>query len=195
MIRSMTFAAITLAAGVANAQTSPWRFSCPEAGTAVERSTGDTVTFRGADPSDPFACRVGSGQRLVLGVWAPGDRLYQNGRAQLTSLLAGAAGGERRFDYFSLGRDSNSIHIYETWRLAGFGPVRVPAGVFDAARLERRFEIGGTSYTYTQTVWIDLATNAPVKVSVDHLNGVMAPTLVSWEATELRLPAQRRPMS
>lgn len=195
MIRSMTFAAMMLAAGVANAQTSTWRFSCPEAGTTVERTAGETITFRGSDPNDPFVCRVGNGQRLVLGVWTPGDRLYQNGRAQLSSLLSGAASGERRFDYFGVNLFGLSTHVLETWRLAGFQPIQVPAGTFDAVRLERQFEIIGTSYTYLQTVWLDRATNAPVKVEVSHLNAIMAPTLFSWNATELRSPAQRRPTS
>lgn len=192
MIRIVALLGLAFVAAPTGAQAQDWRFSCPAAGTAVERSTGDTVTFRGVDANDPFVCLAGGGQRLVLGVWVPSDRLYVNGRAQLASLLAGPAGGERKFDYFSLGRDSNSIHIYETWRLAGFGPVRVPAGTFDAVRLERRFDIAGSTYTYLQTVWLDRASNAPVKVTIDHLNAVMAPTLVAWDAIEVRPPQPRR---
>ncbi|MCO6416112.1 hypothetical protein JYK14_08025 [Siccirubricoccus sp. KC 17139] len=195
MIRAMTFAAVMLASGVASAQAPVWRFSCPEPGTAVERSTGDTITFRGADANDPLVCLVGGGQRLVLGIWAPSERQYVNGRAHLTSLLSGPVGGERRFDYFSVGRDSNSTHVFETWRLASFEPIRVPAGTFNAVKLERRFDIAGSTYTYLQTVWLDRATNAPVKVSVDHLNAVMAPTLINWSATELRQPSPRPPGS
>lgn len=191
-MRSMIiFVGAMLAASPVAAQQSDWRYNCPAPGTAVERSIGDTITFRGADANDPLVCLVGGGQRSVLGVWEPGERQYVNGRAHLTSLLAGPPGGERRFDYFSLGRDSNSIHVYETWRLAGFGPVRVPAGTFDAVRLQRDFQIAGVTYNYTQTVWLDRASNAPVKVLVEHMNAVMAPTLVSWEATDVRQPARR----
>lgn len=192
MIRTIAFVGAMLAAAPALAQPSTWRFSCPEPGTTVERTAGGTLTFRGTDPNDPFVCLAGGGQRLVLGIWAPGDRLYVNGRAHLNALLTGAPGGERRFDYFSLGRDSTSIHVYETWRFAGFEPVRVPAGTFDAVKLQRRFDIAGSTYTYTQTVWLDRATNAPVKVAIAHMNAVMAPTLFDWEATELRSPVPRR---
>ncbi|MDN3568854.1 hypothetical protein ACFQY5_35750 [Paeniroseomonas aquatica] len=195
MTRLMALMGVMVLTMPAYAQTSDWRFNCPESGTVVERSTGDTVTFRGADANDPLVCLAAGGQRLVLGVWAPSDRLYVNGRAQLSSLLAGPPGSERRFDYFSLGRDSNSIHIYETWRHAGFGSVRVPAGTFDTVKLERRFDIAGTTYTYLQTVWLDRLTNAPVKIDINHLNAVMAPTLVRWEATELRQAQPRRPGS
>lgn len=194
MLRAIAFAgaAALLAAAPAAAQPSGWRYTCPEPGTVVERTEGGTINFRGADASDPFVCLAGGGQRLVLGIWAPSERQYVSGRAHLAALLAGPAGGERRFDYFSTGRDSTSIHVYETWRLAGFEPVRVPAGTFDAVRLQRSFQISGIAYSYVQTVWLDRATNAPVKVKVEHVNAVMAPTLFDWEATELRQPAGRR---
>ena len=192
MIRAMTIMGAMLMAAPVAAQQSGWRFSCPEPGTVVERTEGGTIVFRGADANDPFVCLAGGGQRLVLGIWAPSERQYVNGRAHLASLLSGPPGGERRFDYFSAGRDSTSIHVYETWRHAGFERVRVPAGAFEAVKLQRRFEIAGVTYSYLQTVWLDRATNAPVKVKVDHTNAVMAPTLFDWEATEVRQPAGSR---
>lgn len=178
-----TLAAATLVAAASPAYA--WSYRCPAPGTVVERTSGPPLAFRGSDPSEPLVCLATGGQRLVLGIWAPAERHYANGRAQITSVLS-APGSERRFNYFSVGRDSTSIQVYETWRFAGFETVRIPAGTFDAARLERVFEIAGTAYTYRQTVWIDRATNAPVKVEVTHLNAVMAPTLFSWEATEVR---------
>lgn len=191
MIRSIVLAGAVLAAAPAAAQQSGWRFSCPEPGTAVERSIGDTITYRGSAPNDPLVCVADRGQRLALGVWGVDEALWRNGRASLTALASGQA-TERRFDYFSLGRDSNSIHVYEAWRLAGSGPVTVPAGTFDAVRLQRNFQIAGITYNFTQTVWLDRATNVPVKVLVEHMNAVMAPTLVSWEAAEVRQPSRGR---
>lgn len=189
MIRALT--ALGLAVLVSPAMAQSFSYRCPEPGTVLERSAGGPIAFRSSDPNDPLVCLAGAGQRLVLGVWAPNDRLYVNGRAELTALL-NSAGGERRFNYFSVGRDSNSIQVFESWRFAGFEPIRVAAGSFDAARLERRFDIAGTTYTYTQTVWIDRVSHVPVRVVVTHLNSVMAPTLFDWEATEIRRPAGGR---
>lgn len=190
MIRAITFMGAMLAAAPAAAQQSGWQYKCPEAGTTVERSIGDTITYRGTDSRDPMVCLVGGGQRLALGVWGAEEALWRNGRTGIAALVGGQA-AERRFDYFSVGRDSTSTHVYETWRAAGSDRVTVPAGTFDAIRLQRNFQIAGITYSYVQTVWIDRASGVPVKAMVEHTNAVMAPTLVSWEATDVRPPARR----
>ena len=63
------------------------------------------------------------------------------------------------------------------------------AGTFDAIRLERNFSIVGFTYSYDQHVWIDRATGAPVKAVVTHLNMVMAPDLVTWQAAAVQAPS------
>ncbi|MDN3568864.1 hypothetical protein QWZ14_31180 [Paeniroseomonas aquatica] len=171
------------------AQAQGYQFRCPAPGTVVEQSTGSRLAYRGPDANDPMVCTMANGERRAFGYWAAGSPFYRSGRTQLARLVSGSVGPaskEERLDYFSLGRDSNSVHFYEAWRVAGTGPVQVVAGTFDTLRLERRVQIQNTAFSYTETVWLDRASGAPVKVQVDHLNGFMAPSLTSWEATEVR---------
>lgn len=177
--------ALLLSAG-ASAQEASWRYACPAAGTVVERSRGEPIVFRASDPNDPFVCMTGGGRRVVLGIWTPNEALYVNGRQQLASLLTGMPGDVRRFYYLGTGADQSSIEIDETWRHGGFERATVPAGTYESVRLERNFRVRNTAYTYTQTLWLDRATNVPVKVEVTHLNALMAPTLFSWVATDIR---------
>ncbi|WP_149536655.1 hypothetical protein [Siccirubricoccus phaeus] len=155
----------------------------------MEQSAGGRLAYRGQDANDPLVCTMANGERRFLGYWAATSAFYRSGRAELTRLVTGVpspAGREERLGYFSLGRDSNSIHVYETWRVVGTGPVQVLAGTFDAFCLERRMQVAGTTYSYVETIWLDQASGAPLKVQVNHQNAVMAPSLVSWEATDLR---------
>jgi hypothetical protein len=174
-----------LAAAQSVAQAQGYQFRCPAQGTVVEQSTGGRLAYRGQDANDPLVCTMANGERRAFGYWAAGSPFYRSGRTQLARLVSGG-GVSASLDYFSLGRDSNSIHVQETWRVAGTGQVQVVAGTFDALRLERRMHIPNTTYTYTETVWLDRASGVPVKAEVDHLNAVMAPSLTSWEATEVR---------
>ena len=64
------------------------------------------------------------------------------------------------------------------------------AGNFDAVRIDRNFQIAGVTYYFDQSVWFDRASGAPVKAEVRHLNMVMAPSLFSWEAIDLRARPQ-----
>lgn len=195
MIRAMACGIAALfVAGEAAAQ--DIRFRCPLPGTVVEQSTGGRLAYRGQDGGDPFVCTMMNGERRFLGYWAASSPFYRMNQAALARLVANSAvGGEEKLDYFTLGRDSNSIHVYETWRFTGTVSVQVAAGTFDALRFERRMQIAGVTYSYIETAWLDAASGAPIKVRVDHLNAVMAPSLVSWEATELRTAPSRSPRS
>jgi hypothetical protein len=175
------------------AQAQSWQYRCPAPGTVVERSDGSRVAYRGTDPTDPLVCLTTTGQRLVFGNWNAGSPIYRSGKAGLARLMNAAAtgqtGGQVQVDYFTPGRDHNSVHVLETWRIGGIGPVTTTAGTFDTIRLERNFAIIGSTYTYDQHVWIDRATGAPVKAVVTHLNMVMAPDLVTWEAAAVQAPS------
>lgn len=193
MVRTAILAAamFTVAQGVAQAQES--QFRCPAPGTVVEQSTGGRLVYRGQDANDPLVCTMTNGERRAFGYWAAGSTFYRSGRAQLARLVSSGVseGREERFDYFSPGRDSNSVHFYEAWRVAGAGPVQVMAGTLDALRVERRVYIPNTAYSYIETVWLDRDSGAPIKVHVDHLNGFMPASLTSWEATEIRTARPR----
>lgn len=175
------------------AQAQSWQYRCPAPGTVVERSDGSRIAYRGTDPSDPLVCLTTTGQRLVFGNWNAASPIYRSGKAALAGLMNAAAsgrtGGQVQVDYFAPGRDSNSVHVIETWRIGGMGPVETMAGTFDAIRLERNFSIVGFTYSYDQHVWIDRATGAPVKAVVTHLNMVMAPDLVTWQAAAVQAPS------
>lgn len=194
MNRATILAAAVLAAAAAPAQAQNVQFRCPAPGTVVEQSEGTRLSYRGPDAGDPLVCRTADGQRRFLGYWSASSPFYRAGGAQLARLFTGGS-REERIHYFTPGRDSSSIHAFETWRVLGTGPVQTMAGTFDALRVQRRFEVAGVTYSYLETLWLDRASGAPVKVEVDHLNGFMAPTLVSWEATELRTRSPRPPES
>lgn len=195
MIRAVTLGAAMLAAAPAAAQAQQWQYRCPAQGTVVERSEGGSLSYRGQDASDPLVCITTNGQRRFLGYWPAQEAAYRAGRAQLTRLVSEAAvgriGQSESFNYFAPGRDSNTVHIFETWRIGGIGRVDTAAGNFDAVRLDRNFQIAGVTYDFDQSVWLDRASGAPVKAEVRHLNMVMAPSLFSWEALELRARSQQ----
>ena len=138
---------------------------------------------------------LSNGQQRFLGYWSVGENFYRAGGTRLGQLAsAGVSGAGTRpvsFDYFAPGRDHNSIHAEETWRVAGSGAVTVPAGTYDAVRVERRFQVVGSTFAYTQTLWFDRTSGAPVKAKIEHLNPIQAPTLVNWEATEIRSPSRQ----
>lgn len=169
-----------------------WQFRCPAPGTAVEQSTGASLRYRGPDAKHPGSCTLADGQRRLLGYWRVGEAFYRAGGKQIAERVAAGvpAGGTApvTFDYFTNSRTNESIHVQETWRVAGTGPLTTPAGTFDTARVERRFQVIGATFAYTQTVWFDRATGAPVSARVEHLNPIQADTLVNWVATEVRAP-------
>ena len=194
MVRAITLGAVMLAAAPAAAQAQQWQYRCPAPGTVVERSEGGSLAYRGQDANDPLVCVTANGQRRFLGYWPADELPYRTGRAQLARLVSAAATGQTgqsaAFNYFAPGRDSNTVHVFETWRVGGIGRVSTMAGGFDAVRIDRNFQIAGVTYSFDQSVWFDRASGAPVKAEVRHLNMVMAPSLFSWEALDLRARPQ-----
>lgn len=173
-----------------------WQFRCPAAGTVVEQSTGSQIKYRGEAPNSPSSCMLQNGQRRLLGYWQVGEAFYRAGVREIAQRVSGsgvnAAGTQPvTFDYFTNNRTNESIHVQETWRVAGSGPLTVPAGTFDTVRVERRFQVLGSNFTYTQTVWFDRASGAPVSARVEHLNAVQGPALVNWVANDVVAPTAR----
>lgn len=206
MIAHFVLAGAALAASAAlvpttgSAQTAggdTWQFRCPAAGTVVEQSTGAELKYRGEAANNPGSCMLQNGQRRLLGYWQVSEGFYRAGGKEIAARVAGpgvnAAGTQPvTFDYFTNNRTNESIHVQESWRVAGSGPLTVPAGTFNTVRVERQFRILGSAFAYTQTVWFDRATGAPVSARVEHLNAVQAPTLVNWVANDVIVPAAAR---
>lgn len=194
MVRLTILAAVVLAVAAPPVQAQNAQFRCPASGTVVEQSVGTRISYRGQDAGDPLVCRTADGQRRFLGYWSASSLFYRAGGVQLARLLMGGS-REERINYFSPGRDGNSVHIFETWRVLGTNPLETTAGTFDALRVQRQFEVAGSAYSYLETIWLDRASGAPVKVEVNHLNGFMAPNVMAWEATDLRTGTPRSPGS
>lgn len=192
MIRTSLMAAtamIAFGSGAALAQgggDATWQFQCPAAGTMVEQSTGSTLRYRAAGA--PGTCNVGGQQRL-LGYWSVREGFYQAGGAQLAAAFSRGVDVARMqpvtFDYFGPNRYGISTHYQETWSTAPGGSVTTPAGTFDTVKVVRGFQVIGAIFSYTQSVWFDRATNAPVQARVEHRNPVQAPSLVNWVATDI----------
>jgi hypothetical protein len=165
-----------------------WGFECPAAGTAVERSNGGRLGFRGQDPRNRLLCVNELGQSRFLGYWSVQENFFRAGAAQLARMSTAAAEGrpaEETVRYFGTDRFGLSNTIVETWRIGVLEPVRVPAGEFVAMPVTRDFQVVGSAYRYDQTVWFDSRTGVPVKARVQHLNHVMAPTLLTWDAVSI----------
>ncbi|WP_424812028.1 hypothetical protein [Roseococcus sp. YIM B11640] len=190
MIRNFVLAGVaSLLAAPAFAQGRP-EYRCPAAGTTVERTRGESVTYRGQG-SAPILCATSTGVERVLGYWGAGDAFYRAGRADLERLVDTAFSTGRAgpvtisyFSHSSVGYIPN--YVNETWSVPGAERVTTPAGEFDTLRVDRRFQIADTHYRYRQTLWLDRATRAPVKVEVEHLNGIMAAHIFSWQSTNVQ---------
>ncbi|WP_421989165.1 hypothetical protein [Roseococcus sp.] len=189
MIRTGLMAAVlatTGGAAFAQGGGDTWQFRCPTAGTTVEQSTGAALRYRAA--GTPGICNVGGQQRL-LGYWSMREGFQEAGGARLAAAFAQGVDLGRAapvsFEYFGPNRYAISSHYQETWSAAPGGAVTTPAGTFDTVKVMRAFQVVGVTFSYTQTVWFDRATNAPIQARVEHLNPVQAPTLVNWVATDV----------
>ncbi|TCH96831.1 hypothetical protein EJV46_19880 [Roseococcus sp. SYP-B2431] len=194
MFRNSLMAAaamIVFGSGAALAQGAPggetWQFQCPAAGTTVEQSSGAALRYRAAAAA-PATCNVG-GQPRLLGYWSVREGFFQAGGARLAAAFSQGVDLNRMepvtFEYFGPNRFAISTHYQETWRAAPGGAVTTPAGTFDTVKVTRDFQVIGAVFSYTQSVWFDRATNAPVQARVEHLNPVQASTLVNWVATDV----------
>lgn len=198
MFRGILFAATAVAAigtaPAAQAQSGEtnWQFRCPAAGTAVEQSSGTTLRFRGEVAGNPGECMMAGNQRRFLGYWQVGEGFYQAAGPRLAA--AHANGVDLRntrpleFTYYGTSRTNDSIQLMERWTAQPGGMVATPAGNFDTVRVDRYFNVVGSSFQYTQSVWFDRATNVPVRANIDHRNFVQAPTLVNWVAFDVTRP-------
>lgn len=175
-----------LASGSAFAQSPQGNYGCPREGTTLDRTPGERITYRGPS-SAPYVCGTATGAQRFLGYWATTEAFYRNGRAQLENMLnvAYTGGNPAPVELFFSGHSSVGyipISIRETWTVRGTEPVSTAAGQFEALRVERRFQVVDSVYAYTQTLWIDRRTNLPVRANVQHLNGIMAGHIFSWQA-------------
>lgn len=166
-----------------------WQFRCPAAGTIVEQSSGTTLRYRGEAANNPGSCMLAGNQRRLLGYWQVSEGFYRAGGSRLAAAfangvnLAGMAPVE--FDYYGMNRTNDSIHIRERWTAQAGGSMTTPAGTFDTVRVDRYFNVIGSSFQYTQSLWFDRATNTPVVARIDHRNAVQGPTLVNWVASDV----------
>jgi hypothetical protein len=182
--------AVLAAASTAQAHAQGAEFRCAPPGTIVERTSGSRLVFRGQDASDPLVCINAHGQHRFLGYWGTQENFFRHGQPQLARLFGSGPDGSGRIqtiNYFGTDRYALSNNITETWRIAGTGRVQVPAGTFDTVRVERQFQVVGSTYRYVESLWLDRTSWVPVKARVEHLNAVMGPALTSWEATDVRL--------
>ena len=116
--------ALVLPSAPAHAQAPPIEFKCPQAGTVTEIATANghqSVTNRGADPSDPALClwqRGTSPGASLYGIYGP-DLSAQRGadiRRGMDALFAGAPEVSFRFQ----SRMGNArVSVEDTWQRAG----------------------------------------------------------------------------
>lgn len=183
---------VLMAGALMAASTGAWaneaNLRCPAPGSKVERTNLPTITYRGADPASPFICLDQARQPRFLGYWSTQSAFFNAGGKELLSMFAEWRGGPSRLveiEYFSTDRYANSTTAREQWQILGQERVDVPAGIFSATKVRRIFSIVGTSYTFTETLWIDQASGTPVKSAVDHRNAVMSPDVTNWQATDV----------
>ncbi|MFZ6765286.1 hypothetical protein [Pseudoroseomonas sp. WGS1072] len=178
--------AMMLATTGAMAQESGLR--CPSPGTKLERTNQPTLTYRGTDPLSPLICIDGAKQARFLGYWSTNSGFFSAGGKQLLTAFSAARSGPSQvveIEYFGRNRNGDSTHVKEQWQILGTERVSVPAGDFNAIKVSRFYNIVATNYKYTEIVWIDQSSGAPVKSQVTHLNGIMSADVVDWQAAEV----------
>lgn len=198
MIRGILLAATAVAAIGATPQAqaqsgdATWQFRCPAAGTTVEQSSGTTLRFRGPASTNPGECMMAGNQRRFMGYWQVGEGFYNAAGPRLTAAFANGINlanvSPLEFTYYGFNRSNDSIQLMERWTAEAGGAVTTPAGTFDTVRVDRYFNVVGSSFQYTQSVWFDRATNVPVRANIDHRNFAQAPTLVNWVAFDVTRP-------
>jgi hypothetical protein len=161
---------------------------CPAPGSKVERTNLPTIGYRGVDPASPLVCLDQARQPRFLGYWSTQAAFFNAGGKQLLATFGEWQGGSSRvvnIDYFGSDRYGNSTTANEKWQILGQEQVDVHAGSFDAVKVRRIFSVVGTSYVFTETLWIDRASGTPVKSVVDHMNATMSADVTNWQATEV----------
>lgn len=169
------------------AQAAPLR--CPDQGTRVERTNVGGLAWRGPSNAGPLICVDQSGASRFLGYWRTSDPFYASGGSELVREFMNAGDGPGRpvqIRYFSQNRNVDSVMVWESWQVLGRDRVDVVAGSFDTTKVERQYWVMGTNYRYTETVWFDRASGAPVKSEVEHRNAIMSPDVVSWQAVGMQ---------
>ena len=173
----------------AQGQSQAGAYRCPSSGTTLERTRGEAFTYRGQGQA-PFVCPTTTGVQRFLGYWPAGEAFYRTGRVDLERMMTTAFSGGRPapvlIPYAShSGVGYIPISVLETWTVLGGERVNTPAGQFDTIRVERVFEIVASVYTYKQILWVDRQSGMPVRVEVEHLNGIMAAHIFSWQAANI----------
>lgn len=164
-------------------------YRCPTAGMTIERTRGESFTYRGQGQA-PFVCTTSTGVPRFLGYWSVSENFYRTGRADLERMMTTALSGGRPAPVLIPYSSHSSvgyipISVAETWTVPGAERVSTPAGAFDALRVERVFQIVDSVYRYKQTLWVDRQSGIPVRVEVEHLNGIMAANIFSWQAASI----------
>lgn len=182
--------AILGSAVTADAQTtSAWAFQCPSAGTSLETSVGSSIRFRGQSSEGGAVCLTVQGSRF-LGLFPTTDGFYRAAGDRLNRLVSG--GLDLRdvrpvtFQYFGINSFQDSISINERWTVSDGGRIATAAGSFSTVRVERQFEVVGSSWRYTQNVWLDRDTNMPVRVEFQHVNPLWPATHQDWTAVGIQ---------
>ena len=127
-----------------------------------------------------------------MGYWQVGEGFYRAAGPRLASAFMNginlASTTPLEFDYYGLNLSGLSTHFKERWTAQPGGTVTTPAGTFDTVRVDRYFEVIGSSFFYTQSLWFDRATNVPVRAGIEHRNFIQAPSLVNWVANDVMRP-------
>jgi hypothetical protein len=156
----------------------------------VELSGGGSITFRGKDASDSLICLTGNDSRRFLNYWFTDTDLVRNGRREIGSLFPATPGKEIIYQYATFDpRTHVSVTIRASWRIANTGSVQVPAGTFDAIKIEHARETVGGNWRHREALWLDRITGVPIKAEVDFAGGVALGGQRSWEATKVRMPS------
>lgn len=182
-------AAISLSSPVVGQTTqgTGWQFRCPLPGASVQLSGGGSISFRGWDSSDPLVCLAGNDSRRFLNYWRPDTDLVKAGRREIETLFPANVGKQVSYQYATVdARTHASITIRATWLIASSGQIRVPAGTFDAIKIEHVRETVGGNWRQRDTIWLDRITGATIKVDIEFAGGVPLGGQRSWEATSIR---------
>ncbi len=158
--------------------------SCPAPGGRVEQRGGPTISYDGADPTNPDLCRMrfdGHQATGWFGIWLTVWPGADQARAAMSRIIRGRTGDTEGF----VVRMSVDRTYYDVLRNEGLENIRLANQVFHTVKVSHYRE-GAPPNTYRSVVtgWKDVNTGIVVFVTYQHISGApetetpMDPTLI-----------------
>ena len=145
--------------------------SCAAAGARVEQKGGPTMTYGGADPSDPDLCLItvgGDSVKAWYDIWLTDWPGAADARPALRQVIHGPSGTVAGFDTRMLA----GLQWHDLIRNEGVEDIELLGQAYHALKLSHYREgFGGNDYRSVSTVWKDIPTGMLIYGTYQHIAG------------------------